>query len=132
MSVAFGSRQPVNQKLSREEYIAACTTVDPEAFYRSPDAYDGEFTAMTVTIVGRVIDSGYANETYYIAQNADGTVRFLLRDCQRGEQRNLIAGDTVTVYGEGAGNTVIYGTDGVCYAAPCLNVAFLTQKGQAV
>ena len=44
----------------------------------------------------------------------------------------LPAGEIVTVYGEGAGNVSFYGMDGTPYSAPCLNVAFLTQKGTAV
>ncbi len=129
--------QPVNTRLSREEYIAACAETDPEAFYRSPDEYKGEFATMTVTVIGKVIDSdGYYNNernyTYYVVQNATGTCRFLLRDCQRDGTKNLIAGDTIIVYGEGAGNISFYSMDGVPYSAPCLNVAFLTQKGMAV
>jgi len=129
--------QPVNTKLSREDYIAACAVADPEEFYRAPDDYKGEFTSMTVTVVGKVIDSeGYYNNeknvTYYIVQNETGTVRFLLRDCQRGSTRNLIAGDAIVVYGEGAGNVSFYGMDGTPYSAPCLNVAYLTPKGTAV
>ena len=129
--------QPVNTKLTREEYIAACETVDPETFYRTPDQFEGKFTAMTVTVVGKIVDSegyysGARHTTYYIVQNASGTVRFLLRDCLRDGTQNLIAGDTVTVYGEGAGNVDIYSMDGIPYSAPCLHMAFLSPKGTAV
>ena len=129
--------QPVNTKLTREEYIAACETVDPETFYRTPDQFEGKFTAMTVTVVGKIVDSegyysGARHTTYYVVQNASGSVRFLLRDCLRDGTQNLIAGDTVTVYGEGAGNVNIYSMDGVPYSAPCLHMAFLTPKGTAV
>ena len=131
--------RPVNTRLSREDYIATCAsaTVDPETFYRSPDTYKDAFTSMTVTVVGKITDSeGYYSNarytTYYIVQNAAGTCRFLLRDCQRDGTQNLIAGDVVTVYGEGAGNVNIYSMDGTPYSAPCLNVAYLTRQGTAV
>ncbi len=128
---------PVDQKMSREEYIAACTVTDPEQFYRSPDDYRGEFTAMTVTVLYKVIDSdgyygGERYSTYYLVQTADGSCQFLLRDCQRDSTKNLITGDTVTVYGEGAGNISFYGTDGRYYTAPCLNTAYLVPQGISV
>jgi len=129
--------KPVNTRLSREEYIAACETVDPEEFYRTPDIYGGKFVTMTVTVVGKVTDSETAYTsgkypTYYICRNADGTCELLIRDCLQDGSYNLIVGDTVTVYGEGAGYVSIYGTDGNLYGAPCLNVAYLTRSGTAV
>lgn len=129
--------RPVNTKLSREEYIATCETVTPETFYRTPDAYTDQFVTMTVTVIAKVIDSEgyYSNDkyiTYYICQDATGSCRFLLRDCQQGDGQNLIVGDTVTVWGEGAGNVRIFGLDGNVYDAPCLNVAHLTRAGLSV
>lgn len=129
--------RPVNQKLSREDYVAACTQVDPEDFYRTPETYKKEFVAMDVIILAKVIDSegyygGERYATYYICGNAAGTCQFLLRDCQREGVQNPIVGDTLTVYGEGAGHVGIYGMDGTLYDAPCLNVAFLNRRGQPV
>lgn len=128
---------PVDQKLSREEYVAACAETDPETFYRSPDAFRGEFTRMEVTVIAKVVDSEgyYGGEryyTYYVVQNAAGNIRFLLRDCQREGAQNLLTGDTVTVYGEGAGNVSFFGMDGTPYSAPCLNVAFLSRMDRTV
>lgn len=129
--------KPVNTRLSREEYVAACETVDVEEFYRSPDRYGDEFVTMTVTVVGKVTDSEayYGNgkyPTYYVCRNAAGTCEILIRDCLQDGNYNLIVGDTVTVYGEGAGNVSIYAMDGRLYDAPCLNVAYLTRKGKPV
>lgn len=128
---------PVNQKLSREEYIAACETVDPETFYRNPGMYEGKFVTMTVTVTAKLVDSAeyygdgrYYN--YYVCQNDAGTCQFLLRDCQAGSAQNLIVGDVIIVWGEGAGNVSIYDTNGIPYDAPCLNFAHLTRTGTSV
>jgi hypothetical protein len=129
--------KPVNTRMSREEYIAACEAVDSEEFYRTPDRYGAEFVTMTVTVVGKVTDSeAYYNNgkypTYYICRNAAGTCEILIRDCLQDGSYNLIVGDTVTVYGEGAGYVSIYAMDGNLYGAPCLNVAYLTRQGKPV
>ena len=129
--------KPVNTRLSREEYIAACETVNPEEFYRTPDIYGGKFVTMTVTVVGKVTDSevAYGNgkyPTYYVCRNAAGTCEILIRDCLQDGSYNLIVGDTVAVYGEGTGYVSIYGIDGNLYGAPCLNVAYLTSLDRAV
>ena len=129
--------KPVNTRMSREEYIATCEQVDVEEFYRSPDRYLSEYTTMTVTVVGKVIDSEayYGNgkyPTYYVCRNAKDTCEILIRACLQDGNYNLIMGDTVTVYGEGAGNVSIYGTDGNLYGAPCLNVAYLISLDKPV
>ena len=129
--------KPVNTRMSREEYIAACEQVDVEEFYRSPDRYLSEYTTMTVTVVGKVIDSEayYGNgkyPTYYVCRNAEGTCEILIRACLQDGNYNLIMGDTVTVYGESEGYVSIYGTDGKLYGAPCLNVAYLIRQGKSV
>ena len=129
--------KPVNTRLSREEYVAACEQVDVEEFYRMPDRYGTEFVAMSVTVIGKITDSEayYSNgkyPTYYICRNAEGTCEILIRDCLQDGSYNLIVGDTVTVYGEGAGNASIYAMDGNLYDAPCLNVAYLTSLDRAV
>ena len=129
--------KPVNTRLSREEYITACEQVEVEEFYRLPDFYGADFVSMTVTVVGKVTDSevAYGNgkyPTYYVCRNAEGTCEILIRDCLQDGSYNLIVGDTVTVYGEGAGYVSIYGTDGRLYGAPCLNIAYLTRQGKPV
>ena len=129
--------KPVNTRLSREEYVAACEQVDVEEFYRMPDRYSTEFVKMSVTVVGKVTDSEayYSNgkyPTYYVCRNAEGTCEILIRDCLQDGSYNLIVGDTVTVYGEGTGYVSIYGMDGNLYGAPCLNIAYLTSLDRAV
>ncbi len=128
---------PVDQRLSREQYVSVCENVDPASFYRTPDAYRGEFVKMELTVVGKVVDAEayYGNEkytAYYIARSADGSVTVLLRDCNREGTLNLMAGDSVTVYGEGEGNVEFYGLDGNVYSGSCLNVAFWQVRGTAV
>ena len=128
---------PVDQRLSREQYISVCEAVEPERFYRTPDAYRDEFVTMELTVVGKVVDSEayYSNErytAYYVARNADGSCVVLLRDCNREGTLNLMVGDTVIVYGEGEGNVDFFGMDGKSYNGPCLNVAFWQVRGKAV
>jgi hypothetical protein len=121
-------------RLSREAYVEKCQEIDPASFYRTPDAYRGEFVKMELTVVGKVVDAEayYGNEkytAYYIARSADGSITVLLRDCNREGTLNLMTGDSVTVYGEGEGNVEFYGLDGNVYSGSCLNVAFWSVGG---
>lgn len=128
--------QPVNQKLSREDYIAACESVNPESFYRSPESYTDAFVTMTLTVTKKIADStayynGDDDYTYYVCHDESGTFEILVRDCFREGRQNFIPGDTITVWGEGAGNVEIYDMNGNYHATPCLHVAFAAQVGTA-
>ena len=75
---------PVDLSLSREEYVAACETVDPSAFYRDPWGCEGDFLSFDAEIVGvhyAVEDLG-GREKFYTARITvgDSPVVILLWD----------------------------------------------------
>lgn len=122
---------PVNTSLSREEYVSRCEITDPEQFYREPDAYEGQYVSMTLTVKGIITDSDgfYSNKkytTYYICRDATGgTFEILVRNCIQSGTKNLAVGDTVTIWGEGNGNQTVYDMDYIPHTAPCINVAYI-------
>ncbi len=118
--------RPVDTSMSRAEYVAACTIVTAEDFYRNAGEED-KFVAMTLT-VSRTIHAG--DEVYYLCGSGDGRFTLLVRDCLVDETRNLLPGDTVTVYGEGAGNVTVYDEVYHAYTAPCVNMAYLVPAAQ--
>ncbi len=134
----FKPEVPVDTSLSKGEYIAKCAEVSPEEFYRNPEKYSGEFVKMTLTITKALNSgSGYEYDTYYLctAENG-GTFELLLRNCLQDGAQNFMVGDTITVYGEGAGNVVAgdIAPDGLftTHKAPCINFSYATREGKQI
>ncbi len=123
-------QEPVDTSLTKEEYIAACQTIAPETFYRSPTAYTDKFVSMTLEVKSSFTeaDSYYYNyNVYYVcsAEDASGnTFDIIIRDCLQENPRNFISGDILTVYGEGAGNVTVHDTEYIPHSAPCINMAY--------
>ena len=122
---------PIDTSLSREEYIAACSDITPEEFYRGAVSYTDKFVCLTLTVKQKLTDSSayYSNEkysTYYVCC-ADGGAEFeiLIRDCIQDGTVNFIPGDVIKVFGEGAGNVTVYDMEYLPHTAPCLNVAYV-------
>ena len=125
---------PVDTSLPQDQYMNACEAVSPENFYRNPNQYDGKFVKMTLTVKQIVTDyvgdaNGDDNTTYYICEVSAG-IRIMVRDCSLDGDKNFLAGDIITIYGEGAGNKKIYDyTEGNDYYTtihlPCLNGAYI-------
>jgi len=129
---AFNS--PVDTSLSREEYIAACEEITPESFYRGAVSYKEKFVSLTLTVKQKLTDSNgyYSNEkytTYYVCYAENGAeYEILVRDCIQDGSVNFIAGDIITVYGEGEGNVTVYDMEYLPHTAPCLNAAYVSQN----
>ncbi len=122
--------KPVDTSLSREEYIAACENVNPEDFYRNPDSYKKQFVSMTLTVKEKVVVAkqgiSYSVNVYYLCTDENGKFELLIRDSVQDNHQNLLSGDVITVYGEGAGNVEV--TDEFTYQTyflPCIHVAYL-------
>lgn len=118
----------VDTSLSREEYIAACEERNPAQFYRSAEDYSGKFVQMTLTVSTRFAQEEYDysdDVIYYLCtygENAE--YQILVRDCIRDGAQNFVAGDVITVYGEGAGNLIVHDLDYNSYAAPGIYAAY--------
>lgn len=122
--------KPVDTSLTREEYIAACESVDAEVYYRSVNAYNEKFISTTLIVTQKVVDSedyGSDYTMYYLCKGeSGGEFTIMIRNCVQDNPQNLLPGDIITVYGEGAGEKTIY--DALTYypyTAPCVNVAYL-------
>lgn len=121
--------EPVNTSLSAEEYIDRCEDVDPEDFFRNAESYKGDYLSMTLTVHGELVDyNGQTNggkyTTYYLCVDADSGRQILVRDCRKGGGR-LLAGDVITLYGEGAGMKDLFATNFQSYHLPCVNTAYV-------
>ncbi len=124
--------KPVNTSLSREEYIEKTESVTPEDYFRRASDYDGKYVSMRLCVVRKITDidaynAGDRYSSYYVCRDENGGMfEILIRDCIQGGSLNLLAGDIVTVYGEGAGEALIYDLDYTAYSAPCVNVAYIS------
>ena len=122
--------RPVDLSMDRTEYLAACVETDAEQFYRSPEQYEGKFMRMSLKVVGTASNwdgsVSEMNDVYYVCTAVDGTpITVIVRDCLRSEQRNLIAGDVITVFGEGDKACAVYDGDVKEWRGPCLNMAYV-------
>lgn len=126
MSVMGLLDNPVDTSLTKSEYISSCSTVSAEELYRSPEGYEDAFVTLTLEVVCRsAYTEGMPDDTYYICrdiENADIIV--IIRDCLISDGQNLLAGDIVTVYGEGAGECTAYNSEYFALNGPCVNMAY--------
>ena len=121
---------PVNTALSMQDYIAACETLDAQTFYRDAEAYTGKQVAVTLTVRSSFTDpeTVYGSDVerrYYLCSDDGETFTVLVRDCVLENRINLIAGDRILIYGEGAGNLSVYDADYTRITAPALNAAYI-------
>jgi len=122
---------PVDTSLSRDEYIQRCDNMSAEQYFRASDVYEDSFVSVKLTVVEIITDSDayYTDDkypVYYLCAAADGgEFRILVRNCVQDAGKNLIVGDTVKFYGEGAGMCTIYALNEKTYSAPCINAAYV-------
>ncbi len=117
----FG-QDPVDTSLTREEYVAACQTVTPEEYYRSPGTFQETYMCMTLKVVRReVSDSG----VFYVCTDPDNNdIVIAVRDYLIEDQQNFLAGDIVTIYGEHSPTTARIEVDGTEHIAPFISAAY--------
>jgi hypothetical protein len=122
--------KPVDTALTREEYIAACEKTEAENYYRAVHDYDEKFVSMTLVVTQKAVDGedyGSDYTVYYLCKSTDdGDFTILIRDCVQDQPKNLLPGDVITVYGEGAGEKTLFDSlTYYTYTAPCIHVAYL-------
>ena len=121
--------KPVDTSLSREEYLAACQSVNAETLHRSPNVYEDEFVTITLTVMERAESYDYSatERVYYICRATDGSeLTVIIRDCLIDNSQRLLPGDVITVFGEGEGEITVYNQNYDPCTAPCINMAYLT------
>lgn len=126
MGVAGLLDNPVDTSLTKTEYVSACNTVSAEDLYRSPAGYEGEFVTLTLEVVCRATyTEDMPDDTYYICRDTENPdIIVVIRDCLISDSQNLLAGDVITVYGEGAGECVSYNAEYFPLNGPCVNMAY--------
>jgi hypothetical protein len=119
---------PVNTSLSYEEYVERCEEITAEQYYRSFAEYEDKFVKVELKIVEKTQFSGstpYAENIHYICTPIDSSDYFIiLQDCLVGSSQVFIAGDIITVYGEGDEFTYTFDQDSKRIEGPCLNMAY--------
>lgn len=121
--------QPVDTALTQDEYIAACEPVDAQDFYRTADSRIGQKTAVVLTVREAVTDveGTYSHDrypNYYLCSDEAQTFTVIVRDCIRQNRINLLPGDVVIFYGEGAGNLSVTDLQYLTHTAPGLYAAY--------
>lgn len=126
---------PVDDSITREEYVAKCEEITPEQLYRSSDGYKDKYICMTLKVGEKVtyLDDNYVIKDYtcYLCYAEDDSqYEILIRDCLLDNQQRFVPGDIITVYGEGAGDCRALTEHDVEIDCPCLNMAYavLEQK----
>lgn len=124
---------PVDDSLTKEEYVLKCELVTPEQFYRSADGYKDQFVRMKLQVVAKVtcVDKYYNDKSFtcYLCEAEGGSdYKLIVRDCLLDDQQRFIAGDVITVYGEGAGEREVYDAEYNYTTAPSLNMAYVVME----
>lgn len=112
---------PVDRSLTQEEYIASCVNIAPELYYRSSENYVDEYLTMKLTVIEKVYNEDVV--CYVCVDPHNENYRILVCDYIIDEQQNFIKGDTIVIYGEGAGSQY-YTVDDATEVSPCINVAY--------
>ena len=113
------NKPPVNDKISREEYVEMCDPMSVEEYYR--DAFnEGNYVALELTVVDLAIDQDEITH-YLCSDRSNGGVRIILTDYSVEKKTNYIPGDIIRVYGECSGTTVSWFKE---ENIPCLYMAY--------
>ena len=125
----LGEEPPVNVTLSKEEYMASCTSMTVEDICRY--GYEDQFISTKVKVVAKATmysDNDFSDEEYlcYICETEEGSeYRLVIRDCLLADQQRFIAGDVITVYGEGAGEVTVHDSDYNTHNEIGINMAYV-------
>ncbi|MBR5453907.1 MAG: hypothetical protein IKV54_07490 [Clostridia bacterium] len=126
--VTSNFEKPVNTALSREDYIAKCTAIDAESYFRTGNSREGDFVSVELKIVDNATNYSKLSSkypVYYLCTGPDGgNFRIIIRSCIREGDFNLIPGDVIRIYGEAAKTVSAYDSSYVTHTAPQINVAF--------
>ena len=124
---------PVDTSLSKEEYIAKCEALSAEEFYRNPEKYDGKFVKLELVVTKNVTSLDYYEPTCYICKSADGgEFEIIVYSYLLDGDQNLLPGDKITVYGEGAGTGSVYDNSGALCRATCVNMAYMILSSKQI
>lgn len=109
----------VNEKISREEYVALCDSMSVEDYHR--DAYnEGNYVTLELTVDVQTTLDGY--NTVYLCTDRNGGRQVYIVDCSVDTKTNYLKGDMIRVYGQCSG-IADFSIDGMA-ELPCLYMAY--------
>ena len=122
------TQSPVNDKISREEYVALCADMDVEDFYRNANDY-GRYVTMELTVIDRCVEQSIdvydTGATYYRCKDLNGgELRVYVQDFNLGSPIQFLPGDMIRVYGESAGMVSFLQGSSYSPQYPCLYMAY--------
>ena len=122
------NKPPVNDDISREEYVALCEDMDVDDFYRIADDY-GRYVTMELTVIERCVETSVdvreESVTYYRCRDLNGgELVICVLDYNLGEPLRFLPGDMIRVYGQSAGRESFVGNSVDSTEYPCLYMAY--------
>ncbi len=117
---------PVNDDISRAEYVEMCEGMTADDFYRH-SVETGLYVTMDLSVVEQLPSSWFGDSedtVYYRCRSADTRTEVVLRDCVLEDRQVLRVGDMIRVWGESAGMTSFYPSYDRSENLPCLNMAY--------
>lgn len=130
LGLIYQTESPVDTSLTKEEYIAACEEVSPEEFYRNPEKYTDKFVKLDLVVTKTVTSADYYEPTCYVCTGANGgDFEIIVYSYLLEHEQNLLPGDKITVYGEGAGTCSVYDNNGAITRTTGVYMAYLTREG---
>ena len=124
----FFPESPVNDDISRAEYVQLCEPMSVEDFYRHAGE-TGRYISMELTVVERCVEQSIdvydIGATYYRCKDLNGGELIVyVWDCNLGTPLQFLPGDMIRVYGESAGTMSFVKGSGYTEALPCLYMAY--------
>ena len=124
---------PINLELSEADYRAACIAPDVEALYRTSNQYAGSCVRMECVVTEVSSTYFYDSEEVYMEANlylcsvrqGERTFEFFVADCREEGQTRLAVSDTITVFGEVAGEIEGAATGGMMTPRPGVYARFI-------
>ena len=119
---------PVDTRLSQQEYVERCDEMPAEQYYRDFAAYENDFIKTQLIVVAKAVyvdGQPEQNNTYYICTPIDNQdCHVIVRDCLIDSDTVFIKGDVIIVYGQGDEYSRAYDNQNTIYEGPCLNMAY--------
>ena len=107
--------------ITRDEYKAVCQSYSYESILRNPDYYDGKLIKLTGTV--HQIYEGIFNTTIYINDNSSNKWGCVYS--YSNNEKHLMEGDYVTIYGECDGTGTTTNLLGMQITMPKIDVKYL-------
>lgn len=122
------NKSPVNDDISREEYVALCEDMDVDDFYRMADDY-GRYVTMDLIVIEQCVEQSIdvyeADVTYYRCRDLNGgELMVCVLDYNLGTPLRFLPGDMIRVYGESASRESFVGNPADSTEYPCLYMAY--------